>query len=142
MKKGIVEIEMPETCFECPFRYDADKASIGLYEFRQLHKCLIAPNEHMGEYLADIMDKRQEWCQIKQKPDPKILELQMVAGLAYGAIDLQGVLKPCRICGGKPKVLEMFTKYKAKCKVCGCSATAETKIDLVKLWNGRQRNGK
>lgn len=63
-------------------------------------------------------------------------QMQMAAALAYDVIDLEDILKPCRLCGEKPKLLKTFTKYKAKCKVCGCSATAETKIDLVSLWNG------
>ena len=144
MKKGIVEIEMPENCFECQFRYDAAEMPIGPYEYRKIHRCLLEPDDLEDAYLHDISQKRQEWCPIKEKPDRKcrmIHDLTTKAAIAYGTIELEDVLKPCRVCGSKPKVQKRFTSYRAKCKSCGCLVMAETKIDLYDLWNGGQENG-
>lgn len=146
MKKGTVEIEMPETCFECPFRYDADKVNLGPYEYRQIHGCLLIPNDHFGEHLEDyvnIMSGKPEWCPIKEKPDKDKKEadgLYRKWQILNDIIPLTKVLKPCRICGGNHVTVKHFALggYRAKCMSCECEVRAETSLDLVELWNGEK----
>lgn len=142
MKKGSVEIEMPATCFECPFRYDAEKMSIGPYEFRQLHRCLLQPNNVDNVYLEDITKKRQEWCQIKEKPDRETKEEDRFLRkwqILNNVIPLENVLKPCRICGSHYiSAKQRIFCYKAKCLKCECEVRADNKLDLVELWNGEK----
>lgn len=143
MKKAIVEIEMPENCFECPFRYDAEKMSIGPYEFRQLHRCLLQANDVEDVYLRDITQKRQEWCPLKEIPDKDKKEADSLFvkwQIIHDRIPLEKVLKPCRICGGHYITAKQraFGRYKAKCISCECEIRAESKLDLVELWNGEK----
>ena len=147
MKKGIVEIEMPENCFECQFRYDAADMPIGPYEFRQLHRCLLEPDDLEDAYLRDISQKRQEWCPLKENPDKSKKEsdgLYRKWQILNDVIPLEKALKPCRICGGHYITAKQraFGGYKAKCISCECEIRAENKLDLVELWNGGQKIGK
>lgn len=143
MKKGIVEIEMPENCFECPLRYDAVKMSIGPYEYRQMHRCLLQPDDVEDVYLRDISRKRQEWCPLKEIPDKAKKEadgLYRKWQILNDVIPLEKALKPCRMCGGNYITAKhrAFGGYKAKCMSCECEVRAETILDLVELWNGEK----
>ena len=73
MNKGIVVIDMPKTCFECPFWHDGEKVWTGRYEYRQLHNCSLTPNKHIGEcledHVKDIMIGKPEWCPIRPVPE-------------------------------------------------------------------------
>ena len=70
--KGYLPLEeVPETCFECPFRYEEQKILLGNFTYQSLFRCRFEPedldydnDEYVDLYLTDIMYTKPNWCPI------------------------------------------------------------------------------
>lgn len=68
MKKGIVVIDIPETCVECPMCYHAEDMAIGNLTYRRLYRCRLEPENLEDPYLQIIFRRKPDWCPIKPMP--------------------------------------------------------------------------
>lgn len=69
--KGIIVIDNPKACIECPMFYHSEDMSIGGMKFEKLYRCKIEPEGIEDPYLSDILKKKPDWCPIKPFPEKK-----------------------------------------------------------------------
>ena len=72
MAKGILVFDIPISCIDCPMCYESLKMSIGKYEYRQLYRCRIEPEDLEDPYLGDIMERKPDWCPLNPIPEKQI----------------------------------------------------------------------
>lgn len=67
MAKGLLVIDIPCTCIECPMCYKDEVISLGNFKYEQMYKCKKQPKEIENGYLNSyLLIKKPEWCPIKR----------------------------------------------------------------------------
>lgn len=67
MSKIIVPIEMPKTCFECPFRVSSEYFYIGDGVYKKISHCQFAPDslEDPWRNVQWQMENKEDWCPLE-----------------------------------------------------------------------------
>lgn len=69
MSKVILIIDKPNACVDCPFHFEAEKISTGVFQYKLLFACRYAPSDVEDFYLENIMDEKPDWCPLRDVPD-------------------------------------------------------------------------
>ncbi len=72
-RKAVLVMDMPENCLECPLRYHDGDTPLGDFKFQRLYRCRLEPEDIEDIYLSDIINKKQDWCPLKEMPEKKTL---------------------------------------------------------------------
>lgn len=86
INKSIEILETPDSCYECPFRYESEKMPVGAYTYKLLFKCRKEPEmdyeeqEKFDPYVNDYMltDRRAPWCPLRiltEEEEKKLTEI-------------------------------------------------------------------
>ena len=62
MRKGVVAIENPDKCIECPMCYYADDLELHGY-YKRMYRCRLEPEDVETDYVD--LQKKPSWCPIR-----------------------------------------------------------------------------
>jgi hypothetical protein len=89
MSKSIVIFETPDSCFECPHRYEAERMPLGKYTYQKLFRCKKEPEfedydkqEAFDPYINTYMMSkgRPDWCTLRVLTDEEFNKLIDILG--------------------------------------------------------------
>lgn len=81
--KSIEIFETPDSCYECPYRYESEKIPLGNYTYQTLFRCKKEPefedydkqeafNPYINYY---ILRGRPDWCTLRVLTDEEFNKL-------------------------------------------------------------------
>lgn len=68
MSKVMLIMDKPNACIDCPLCFEAEQISIGVFEYKRLYSCRKVPDDVEDIYLEDILNKKPDWCPLKDVP--------------------------------------------------------------------------
>lgn len=74
MSKAILVMDMPNVCVECPMHYKSEDVSLGNFTYQRLYRCMLEPENLEDVYLPDILNKKPDWCPLREVPKEKDID--------------------------------------------------------------------
>lgn len=73
MPKGLIIVDIPRSCIECPLCYESEMIPLGRFMLEEEHRCKLCPvnieNENLNTFL--LWGGKPSWCPLKEIPEKK-----------------------------------------------------------------------